>query len=55
MDPLSWLTLIEWSFDSNLCTLSRGVLPTVKYQSSLPISSSMISMVASMDSMADKS
>ena len=29
--PLSLLTLIESNFDSNLCTLSRGVFPTVKY------------------------
>lgn len=25
-------------FDSNLCTLARGVLPTIKYSNSLPIS-----------------
>ena len=54
-EPLSLQTLMESNFDSNLWTLSMVVLPTVKYQGSLPISTSMISMVASMDSMADKS
>jgi hypothetical protein len=34
-------TLIDWSFDSNLWTLLRGVLPPVKYHGSLPISKSM--------------
>jgi len=42
---LSLLTPMESNFDSNLWTLSRGILPTVKYQRSL----SMISMVASKD------
>jgi len=31
-EPLSLLTPIESNFDSNLFTLSRVVLPTVKYQ-----------------------
>jgi hypothetical protein len=46
---------MESIFDSNLFTLPRGVLATVKYSGSLPISTSMMSMKASMDSMADKS
>jgi hypothetical protein len=47
-DPLSLQRLMESNFDSNLFTLSRGVLPIVKYQGSLPISTSMISTVVSM-------
>ena len=38
-------TLMEYSFDSNLCTLSGGVLPTVKQPEDLPILTSMILMV----------
>jgi hypothetical protein len=37
-DSRSLLRLMESYFDSNLCTLSRGVFPTVKYSGSLPIS-----------------
>jgi len=29
-EPLFLLTLMESNFDNNLCTRSRGVLPTVK-------------------------
>jgi hypothetical protein len=52
---LSLLTIIESTFASNFYALSRGVLPTVKYSGSLLISTSMISMVALMVSMTDKS
>ncbi len=44
MQMVSDVRLMESNFDSNLCILSRGVLPTVKYPAPLPISTSMISI-----------
>jgi hypothetical protein len=37
-DPSSLLHLMESNFAGNLCTLSRGVLPTDKYAGFFPIS-----------------